>query len=177
MKKLFFFLFLSFLSLSIKAQKEIISQNRTDFIGVKTKSFFKQEPHAKWFNESYDKNELDTKTIRKLKKHLNGITIKVFMAVWCNDSHREIPRLFKILEAISFDENNLEMVALNRAKKTHKNLQEGFNILRTPTLIFYKNGKEISRIVEHPRKNLEKDMLMILRGKSYEHAYFKEQNQ
>ena len=119
MKKLFFFLFLSFLSLSVKAQKEIISQNRVDFIGVKTTSFFKQQPHAKWFNESYDHYELDTKTINKLKKHLDGITIKVFMSVWCHDSHREIPRLFKILEAVNFDETNLEIVALNRVKKTH----------------------------------------------------------
>lgn len=176
MKKLFFFLLLSFLSLSMKAQKEIISQNRADFIGVKTKSFFKQQPHIKWFDESYDHYELDTKTISKLKKHLDGITIKVFMSVWCHDSHREIPRLYKILEAIDFNENKLEMVALNRVKKTPDNLQEGFNILRTPTLIFYKNGKEISRFVEHPQKNLEKDMLTILRGKNYKHAYYKEQN-
>ena len=175
MKKFFFLLFLSFLSLSVKAQKETISQNRADFIGVKTKAFFKQQPHAIWFYESYDEYSLDQKTIKKIKKCLDGITIKVFMSVWCHDSHREIPRLYKILEAVNFDENNLEIVTLNRAKKTPNNLQEGFDILRTPTLIFYKNGKEISRFVEHPLKSLEKDILKILRGKNYEHAYFKSQ--
>ena len=175
MKKLCFFLFLSFLSLSVKAQKKTISQNRAEYIGVKTKSFFKQQPHATWFYESYDAYNLDQKTINKLKKHLDGITIKVFMSVWCHDSHREIPRFYKILEAVNFDENNVEVVALNRAKKTPDNLQEGFNILRTPTLIFYKNGIEISRFVDHPRKNLEKDILKILKGKNYEHAYFKSQ--
>ena len=177
MKNRFLFVIICLLTLSVKAQnKETISQNRTDFVGVKTKPFFKQQPHAIWFNEGYDNYELDAKIIKKIKKNLDGITIKVFMSVWCHDSHRELPRLFKILEAINFDENNLEIVALNRVKKTPKNLQEGFNILRTPTFIFYKNGKEISRFVEHPRKNLEKDILKILRGKIYKHAYFKKQN-
>ena len=95
------------------------------------------------------------------------------MSVWCHDSHREIPRLSKILEAIDFQEQNLEIIALNRAKKTPNNLQKGFNIKRTPTLIFYKNGKEINRFVEQPIKSLEKDILKILAGKNYKHTYFK----
>jgi len=177
MKNSIFFI-ITFLSLlSVKGQtKETISQNRADYIGIKTKSFFKQQPHAKWFNESYDNYEPDATTIKKLKNHLDDIKIKVFMSVWCHDSHRELPRLFKILEAINFNEDKLEIVALNRAKKTPKNLQRGFNILRTPTIIFYKNDKEISRFVEHPVKSLEKDILKILRGKNYKHAYFKQQN-
>ena len=172
MKKFLLLLFLCLLATSVKAQKETISQNRAEYIGVKTKSFFEQQPHAKWFNESYDPYKLDHKTIKKIKKHLDSVTIKVFMSVWCHDSHREVPRLYKILEAANFDENNLMVVALNRVKKTPDNLQEGFDIHRTPTIIFYKNGKEISRFVERPRISLEKDLLKILSNKKYEHSYF-----
>ena len=154
------------------AQKETISQNRAEFIGVKTKAFFKQQPHVKWFDESYEGYDLDQKTIKKIKKHIEGYTIKVFMSVWCHDSHREIPRLYKVLEAADFNENNIQVIALNRAKKTPNNLQEGFDIRRTPTIIFYKNDKEISRFVEHPQRSLEKDILKILSGKNYKHAYF-----
>jgi thiol-disulfide isomerase/thioredoxin len=159
--------------LSMKAQIETISQNRAEYIGVKTKSFFKKQPHVKWFDESYDGYHLNQKTIKKIKKNLDGITIKVFMSVWCHDSHREIPRLYKILEAANFNENNMQIIALNRVKKTPNNLQEGFDIRRTPTLIFYKNGNEISRFVEHPQRSLEKDILKIISGKNYKHAYFK----
>jgi len=172
MKNLFLFLFLFSLPLSITAQKETVSQNRAEYIGIKTKAFFKQQPHAKWFIESYDGYDLDQKTIKKIKKHLDGITIKVFMSVWCHDSHREIPRLYKILEAADFNENNIQIIALNRAKKTLNNLQEGFDIFRTPTLIFYKKGKEISRFVERPQKSLEKDIFKIVSGKNYKHTYF-----
>jgi len=173
MKNLFVFLFLCSISTSMMAQKETISENRADYIGLKTKAFFKQQPHIIWFDESYEGYDLDQKTIKKIKENLDGITIKVFMSVWCHDSHREIPRLYKILEAADFNKTNIQIIALNRAKKTPDNLQEGFDIRRTPTLIFYKNGKEISRLVEHPKRSLEKDILKILSGKNYKHAYFK----
>lgn len=167
------FLVICIVQFSLEAQQETISQNRGDYVGIKTKVFFKQAPHSKWFNESYDDYEVDQKTIKKLKKHTDGITIKVFMSVWCHDSHREVPRLYKILEAINFDENNIEVIALNRAKKTPKNLQKGYSIKRTPTLIFYKNGQEISRFVELSKRSLEKDMLKIISGKNYKHSYYK----
>jgi len=176
MKQYIFLISIFFIAFSVNAQtKETIDQSRADYVGHKPMRFFKQQPHATWFFESYDAYELDKKTTEKLKNHLDGVKIKVFMSVWCHDSHREIPRLSKILKAIDFDEQSLEIIALNRAKKTSNNLQEGFDIQRTPTLIFYKNGKEINRFVEQPRKTLEKDILKILTGKNYRHTYFKTQ--
>ena len=65
------------------------------------------------------------------------------------------------------------MVGISRGKKTPNNLQEGYNIKHTPTIIFYKNGKEIGRFVEHARQTLEKDILKILKGKKYKHSYQK----
>tara|TARA_R110002073_G_scaffold279026_1_gene443237 strand:- start:533549 stop:534076 length:528 start_codon:yes stop_codon:yes gene_type:complete len=152
---------------------ETITQNRADFLGIKVKSDFLKEPYAKWFVPTYSNYEVDNKTIDKLKKHTQGITIKVFMGGWCHDSKREIPHLYKILEAIDFDENNLEVIAVDRAKRTPNNLQEGYTIKRTPTLIFFKNNIEIGRFVEHPVNTLEKDLFKIMSGKAYKHAYDK----
>ena len=41
--------------------KETITQNRADYIGIKTKKDFKLEPHVKWFDESYEAYSLDKK--------------------------------------------------------------------------------------------------------------------
>ena len=60
---------------------------------------------------------------------------------------------------------------MGRNKKTPDNLQEGFDLIRVPTFIFFKNGKEVGRFVERPRETLEKDMLKILKGEPYKHAY------
>ena len=52
-------------------------------------------------------------------------------------------------------------------------LEEGLDIQRTPTFIFFKNGVEIGRIVETPRDSLENDILKIVSGQEYKHSYQK----
>jgi len=174
MNKFLFILFLISFQLNMYAQvKETITQNRTDQVGIKVKKDFKQAPYDQWFNPTYKDYKLDKRTIKKLKKHSKDFKIRAFMSVWCHDSKREVPHLYKILEAIDFDTKNLEVIALNRVKKTPENLQEGFDIVRTPTFIFYKKDKEIGRYVEIPRETLEKDMLKIVSGKLYKHSYDK----
>lgn len=170
MKALLFFIFLGCCTITAQ-EKETISQNRNYYVGLKTKNDFLKEPHAKWFNQEYKNYKFQNKVISKLKKHKETIQIKVFMSVWCHDSHREIPRLYTILEAINFDNEKLEVFALNRAKKAPGNPQKEYDIRRTPTLIFLKDGKEIGRFVEKPIQTLEKDILKIISGKNYKHAY------
>ena len=76
------------------------------------------------------------------------------------------------MELADFDfEYNYEMIGITRGKKTPDNLQQGFHINYTPTFIFYKDGVEIGRYVERARQNFERDILRILRGKSYKHVY------
>ena len=172
MSKNIVLIFLISFNFSIYSQiKQTIKQNRAALVGVKSKKDF-TELH--WFEPVYNGYPLCKKTIKKLKKYAHSFKIKAFMAIWCHDSRREIPRLYKILDAIDFNMDNLEVIAVDRSKKTPNNLQKGFNISRTPTFIFFKNGKEIGRYVELPRKSLEKDMLRIVSGKPYKHAYQKE---
>lgn len=159
-------------NLSTYAQiKETITQSRKDFVGVKNKMYFKQPPYNQWFNQNFKKYQPDKKTIKKLKRYSDKFKIKAFMSVWCHDSKREVPHLYKILETIDFNFKNFEVIALDRANKTPKNLQEGFDINRTPTFIIYKKDKEIGRFIEYPRESLEKDLLKIVRGKSYIPSY------
>ena len=57
--------------------------------------------------------------------------------------------------------------------KTANGLEKGYNVLRVPTFIFYKDGKEIGRFVEHTVNDatLEHDILQIVSEKGYKHAY------
>ena len=66
------------------------------------------------------------------------------------------------MEAVNFNfQQHLELVGLTRGKKTPDNLQKGFNVKNTPTFIFYRDGKEIGRYIEHSRQSMEKDLLKI----------------
>ena len=48
-------------------------------------------------------------------------------------------------------------------KKTPENYEEGMNIEKIPTFIFFKHGQELGRIIEKPKVSLEHDMLEILK--------------
>ncbi len=171
MKKILL-LFVLTITVSCTAQQKNATKNASgDLIGITARTDFDQQPYTNWFNNYYTTYNVDQQTAKKLKKALKNVTIKAFMGTWCGDSKRETPRFYKILEAAKFDLENLEMITVNRGKKTPDNLQKGLNIFRVPTFIFYKDGKEIGRYVEYPRVSLEKDMLQIVTGKKYKHSY------
>lgn len=153
----------------VTAQKN----NRGNLVGIADKNSFMQAPYQNWFDRNFTNYKIDEASIKGIKKNLKGVTIKGFMGTWCGDSRRETPRFYKIMEAAGFNFNKLELVTVNHSKKTPDNLQEGFNIFRVPTFIFYKKGEEIGRYVERPRESMEKDFLKILSDQPYKHSYAK----
>ncbi|MGY0407992.1 MAG: thioredoxin family protein [Polaribacter sp.] len=171
--KQFFLVAIIAISCSCNAQQKVTAtKNKNgDLIGFANKESFMQAPYNSWFTEKYNTYKTDKATITALKKQLKGVKIKGFMGTWCGDSKRETPHFYKILEQANFNFKNLELVTVNRNKKTPNNLQKGLHIKRVPTFIFYKDGKEIGRYVEYARESLEKDMLKIVSGKPYKHSY------
>jgi len=132
---------------------------------------FKGNDFLEWFNENYNSHQLDLETIEAIKPKLKGVKIKVFMGTWCSDSQRETPAIYKVLEEANFNIKNLEMIAVNHDKETPKHLEKDMNIEYVPTIIFYKEGKEIGRYVESAQETLEKDILAILNKTGYKHIY------
>lgn len=173
MKKILFVICL-FTIFSCNAQKSevLATKNKTgDLVGVASKAQFLEAPYNDWFNYGYEDYTVDEETIEKLKPLLKGVKIKAFMGTWCGDSQEQTPVFYKVLDQAGFKDKNLEMITVNRSKKTPDNLEAGLDILRVPTFIFYKNDKEIGRFVEYPRESVEKDMLKILSGETYKHSY------
>ena len=168
-KILFVLLLLQFMTYA-QAEKEVIHKPNL-LIGLIIKEDLQKQPYADWFETNYNDYKIDTAVVNKIKEHLNGVSIKAFMGTWCEDSRYEIPQFYKIMEFAGFNEYNLELIAVDRSKKTPDNLHEGLDIIYIPTFIFFKNNKEIGRFVEYPRETLEKDILKIISGESYKHSY------
>ena len=181
MKKVILVLSISLLIFSCKTQQNTAKKNekkeitavkneRGDLVGSADRTSFMEEPYNTWFNRGYDGYKVDLETAKEIKEHIKGVTVKGFMGTWCGDSKRETPHFYKIADEVGFD-GNIDLVTVNRSKKTPENLQEGYNIIRVPTFIFYRDGKEIGRFVEYPRDTLEKDILKIVSGQDYKHSY------
>ncbi|WP_456460560.1 thioredoxin family protein [Lutibacter sp.] len=157
--------------LAQKKETAVTKDEEGNLIGITNKADFLQEPYTDWFSPNYNDYKTNKEIINKLKPLLKDITIKAFMGTWCSDSQEQTPAFYKILDETGFSYKNLELVAVNRDRETPDNLQKGFDIERVPTLIFYKEGKEIGRFVEYPRETIEVDILKIVSGKPYKHSY------
>jgi thiol-disulfide isomerase/thioredoxin len=171
--KYYFLLLFTITLTSCSAQKETnaAKNKQGDLVGFANKESFNQAPYGIWFTENFDTYKPDEAIVSSLEKALKDITIKGFMGTWCGDSKRETPNFYKILELANFNFKNLELVTVNRSKKTPDNLQNGFDIKKVPTFIFYKKGEEIGRYVEFARETLEEDVLKIVSGEAYKHSY------
>ncbi|WP_104735325.1 thioredoxin family protein [Hanstruepera ponticola] len=160
---------------------QTINQTVTDekgnqkLLGKIDKKGLQKVPFNEWFDPNYDQYLLNKKVVSKLKDSLNQYTIKVFLGTWCGDSKKEVPRFYSILTEAKFPEHKLEVVAVDRTPEAYKQApnheEKGLNIHRVPTFIFYKNGQEVNRIVEHPVETLERDMLTIVTNNKYTPNY------
>lgn len=128
-----------------------------------------------WFNNNYKAYKTNNKIINELKDSLKNYQIKVFFGSWCGDSKKNIPIFYKVLDEANFPKKNLEVIAVDRKKEAYKQApnreEKGLNIHRVPMFIFYKNGKEVNRIVEHPKETIERDILKIVSNKKYTPHY------
>jgi len=153
---------------TLPINKTIIMNEKPNLIGVSTRNALKTEPFQEWYNKFYDGYEPKTEVIKMAKSNMKGVEILAFMGTWCGDSKREVPRFYKVLDQMDFDEKNIKLVNLDRSNEAYKQSpngeEKGLNIHRVPTFIFYKEGKEMGRIVESPTTSMETDMAQILLG-------------
>jgi thiol-disulfide isomerase/thioredoxin len=113
-----------------------------------------------WTTE-YNDYQPEYETLDSLEGKLEDVTIKIVFRSTCSDSREQLPRLFKILNELNYNVNSITLIGVNREKQGLSNEAEGLEIELIPTIIFYKEGSEIGRIVETPAESLEKDLLRI----------------
>jgi thiol-disulfide isomerase/thioredoxin len=96
-----------------------------------------------------------------------GAEVEVFLGTWCGDSRRELPRLWKAIDAaggtVPFQ---IHYVGVDHAKKepAAEIAKEGVRYL--PTFIVRRDGHEVGRIVETSPNGIESDLLALLTGKA-----------
>ncbi len=164
MKNLYLFsILLLFSGFNLFSQETTsVSQDKM-MLGEINKAAFLQDPYADWYEDEYQNYTLDVKTLYGIKDKIKSTKIKVFFGSWCSDSRREVPRFIKLLDYLGFDYKNVQFIALDRKKAAPDYQKNIYDIQYVPTFIFFRNGKEIGRIIESPQDTLEKDIAGILK--------------
>lgn len=153
------------------------SQSREPkLLGAITLADLEKNPYAEWYNKNFNDYTPNKDVVDQLKKQKPGqYKIKIMLGTWCGDSKREVPRMTKLLNQLSFPVQNLELIALNDSSAVYKqgphHEEAGLEIYRVPTFIIYENNKEVGRINEYPAETLERDLLKILTKSQYSPSY------
>jgi len=140
---------------------DVLSQEPM-LLGYTNRKAFQDTSFSWWFNSVYYTYNVDTATAQNLADKLKDVRITIVMGTWCSDSRREVPRFFKILDKIKYPSSDVTIITVGRDKEGRGEETKGLDIELVPTFIFYKEGKELGRIVESPKVSLEKDMEKIL---------------
>ena len=154
---------------------ELDQKGNEVLLGEINKLGLTQNTFNSWFSKNHEDYLVNKAVAKKLKDSLKQYEIKVFLGTWCGDSKKEVPRFYKVIEAAKFPKSQLQVIAVNRTKEAYKQSpnheEKGLNIHRVPTFIIYKDGKEVNRIVEHPKETFERDLLSIVTDNKYRSNY------
>ena len=96
-----------------------------------------------------------------------GAEVTVFLGTWCGDSRREVPRLWKALDAEGGAAPfQIRYVGVDHDKKQPADLLKESDVRYLPTFIVRRGGHEVGRIVETSPHGVEQDLLALLTGKA-----------
>lgn len=164
---LWFILFILFLCTSLQAQErnKKILDSRFDkeiLIGYCDREGLQDGEFGESYAYEYNEYIPNSKFIRKIRKQKHKYIIVLVLATWCDDSKEQVPRFYRILDEAGIPEDIMNVICVDGQKTAEEISLENYNIERVPTFIFYRNGKEIGRIIETPEASLEEDMLNII---------------
>lgn len=166
MKRLFFFFVIIVISINAQEKNKLIVDEKSGkpmIIGYCDRTVFADTNFAWWFNSEYDNYEFSKEVVDSIKENIDGVSFQIVMGSWCSDSRREVPRFFRILDEMKYDETLVTIIATDREKESPEGNMSELDIKFVPTIIVYKEEKEIGRITELPKVTLEKDLLEILK--------------
>ncbi len=118
--------------------------------------------HPLW-KQGFDEYTVNREIVEILQSKIREIdSIDVYFAFWCGDSVNNVPPFIKIVNAIEEKHLKINYFKVKRKQSGEKYYYKKLRVERVPTFIFFKDEKEIGRIIENPKKNIEEDILEIL---------------
>lgn len=138
------------------------SKHETIILGEITRN--ELEEKFSWFTQRYLQYIPSEKVLHKLKPYASTISFVVIIGTWCSDSREHVPSFFKVCDQMGVNPSAIRMIGVNRKKDRLPSPEmDSLQIEFVPTIIVYRNGKEIGRIVEDTKKNMETDLWRILK--------------
>ena len=121
------------------------------------------ESRNPWFKPAYNDYRPDPtpeKTIHKDRNHLSFIAIG---GTWCPDTHHLLPGFVKSMDQAGIAPSKVNFIGVDHDKLDSAG-QHPYGATGIPVFIVNYDGKEIGRIIESVKKNIETDIADIITG-------------
>lgn len=118
-------------------------------------------PDYTWMKDT-SRYRADKHAMEVLNNNLHKYELVVLFGSWCEDSHLQLPHLYKVLKEAGMPLEKVTLYGLDRTKKGRDMEDKIFRVERVPTIILIQNHKEIGRIVETPQRSLEADLAAMI---------------
>jgi thiol-disulfide isomerase/thioredoxin len=137
--------------------------NEKSYKGTISKEILLADTTFKWYGMNQKGYNPNATALENLLKQKDSVQLLVFMGTWCEDSQNIIPKFYSLTEKAGFADKKITLIGVDRNKKTYSHLTDALNITNVPTIIVYKKGKEIGRVVEYGKYGLfDKELGEIL---------------
>jgi len=123
---------------------------------------FENNIFSEWFSANYNSYQVESANLKNIHTREISIKMVIYLATWCPDTRRELPRMKKIIDNLNLNWE-VVLIGLNRKKSMSNEKRPGNKITHVPTFVLYANGIEIGRIVEQPKTRLEIDLNNFLK--------------
>lgn len=137
--------------------------NKEVMIGKCNREGLEQGEYGVYFKSQYEIYQPSEKYTKKMQTKINLVDITLVLGTWCSDSKIQVGRFFKVLDQAGYNVKRMNVIGVNRKKQAFTTNIESLNIELVPTFIIYQNGKELGRIIETPKKTLEKDLAKLIK--------------
>lgn len=117
--------------------------------GFLDRATLQSDSSFKWFAENYKAYSAHKEGLASFQQYKDSVQLLVFMGTWCEDSHFIIPRLYAMIDAAGFNEKQLTVMGADRSKQSWGGIMEALAVKNVPTIIVYRQGKELGRVVEY----------------------------
>lgn len=133
--------------------------------GLITEQQLSNDPDFGWYQTQLKYFRIDTNVVAAIAEKAYDVQLVIFLGTWCHDSQQTIPKYLSTLSAAEFPAHRLTLIAVDKQKQAVGNIQRFLNVTNVPTLLIFKNGKEVGRIVEAGNTGMpDKELGAILKA-------------
>jgi thiol-disulfide isomerase/thioredoxin len=144
-------------------QTKTDNKGNTVYVGKGDQQIFYNHDELYWFRSGFEDYKPNHDTIEELKKWKNDIYFIVYAATWCDDTKDLLPKFYKTAYEAEFTTKEVQLYLMDRDKKTTDGSAQLLHIDKVPTIVVFRSGRMIGRIVETTSKPVEQEILDLIK--------------